>query len=248
MNRSKEIEAEWISLAPDLASSGYIPVPFRVPEGYFQGFYDRLIMAIRTEASGGLLTGQSAETFEEESAAAEIESISPFLAGLSRKTPYQVPENYFAQFRVSEEKAAAIVADFGSSLPLETGIVDSETGAGRAAAGQAPVIKMKHHRSWMRMALAAMITAVVLTGAFFYFRPAAIATVSNELAKVSDEDMENFVATQDMPPNAADSSIILADANTASFNDSDITDLMSNVSDTELSDYASNDGANSNLN
>ncbi len=216
MNRSKEIEAEWIGLAPGIAGSGFIPVPYRVPEGYFSRFYDRLIMRIRTEQSG--LSGVGKDDL---SAGAEIESISPLLAGISRKTPYQVPAGYFARFSVDEQR-------------VET--------------SPAPVIRMNRSRGWMRIAAAAVVTAVILTGAFFYLNPGQPASVSGQLAQVSDQDMMNFMENTDMP---AEPSMDAAASQPGpqSFTDNEVSDLMSNVSDDELEHfYAANEGPESNLN
>ena len=232
MNRSKEIEAEWIGLAPGIARSGFIPFPYRIPEGYFNGFYERLILRIRKEQSGMLSEGVT-----ELSAEKEIESISPLLAGIPRKTPYQVPADYFARFSVGEQKAGAARGSFDTELSpvMPVRSTGAAVGTGKGVS-TAPVIRMTRSRGWMRIAAAAVVTAVILTGAFFYMNPAQPASVSGQLAQVSDQDMLNFMENTDMP---AEVSMEAAASQTGpqSFSDNEVSDLMSNVSDDELEHY-----------
>jgi hypothetical protein len=89
MERLKEIEAELSGIAPILGKNGITEQPYRVPDGYFEHFAESLLVKIQREA---------------DDPDAEIQAISPLLAGLNRKVSYQVPEGYFDEFRVQKEK------------------------------------------------------------------------------------------------------------------------------------------------
>src|SRR5215211_6107060 len=73
-NELKELNS---SLPPEKG-----PEIYSVPDGYFENFAASVLLKIR----GG-----------QDSVQEELESIAPFLAGIPRKTPFSVPENYFAQ-------------------------------------------------------------------------------------------------------------------------------------------------------
>src|SRR5215213_6950299 len=59
------------------------PEVYSVPQGYFDRFAGLMLQKIRAE--------QAVSALE------EIASLSPLLAGLSKKMPFAVPEGYFSQ-------------------------------------------------------------------------------------------------------------------------------------------------------
>lgn len=105
--------------------------PFSVPEGYFNGLSANILSKIK-------------ET-EDESVTAELQKISPALAGFDRKTPFIVPENYFENLDIS----SAIVP-----VPKETG----------------RVVSMNSQKRLINYAAAAVITAVLAGSVYFFMQ------------------------------------------------------------------------------
>src|SRR5690242_17602484 len=67
---------------------------YSVPQGYFESFAASVLQRIRLEQAV--------------SASEEIGALSPLLAGLSKKMPYDVPENYFTQ---NTEELSVLVSE-----------------------------------------------------------------------------------------------------------------------------------------
>jgi hypothetical protein len=209
MERLKEIEAELSGIAPILGKSRVTGLPYQVPAGYFEHFAESLLQKIRNGA-------ESPET--------ELQVISPLLAGLSRKTPYQVPEGYFNEFRAMGKPEAA------ESLPPVEPLNDIQTAT--SATRMAP---LRSIRPLLRYAAAAVITAVIAGAAFLtlYHKPSA--DPLSGLAKVSDQEMANYLENQDIhwvPGTSASTPTATVD-----FDDAEISELLSNVSDAELEQY-----------
>ena len=116
MERLKEIETELSGIAPILGKNGITAQPYRVPAGYFEHFAENLFFRIRTTQGNrppetemlhdrNALSGPEAgaaeagfdqviesrqanhSTADEEDPYSELESLSPLLASLERKTP-----------------------------------------------------------------------------------------------------------------------------------------------------------------
>ncbi len=73
---------------PSFAIGKDKPLTFSVPEGYFEGFAQGLLDKIKAGV---------AEPAGMESVKEELARLSPVLSGLSRQTPYQLPEGYFEE-------------------------------------------------------------------------------------------------------------------------------------------------------
>ena len=208
MERLKEIEAELSGIAPILGKSRVTGLPYQVPAGYFEHFAESLLQKIRNTA---------------ESPEAELHTISPLLAGLSRKTPYQVPEGYFNEFRAMGKSEAA------NNLPVEL-LNDTQT-----SKPEIRTVPLRSIRPLLRYAAAAVITAVIAGTAFLtlYHKPSA--DPLSGLAKVSDQEMANYLENQDIhwvPGTSASTPTATVD-----FDDAEISELLSNVSDAELEQY-----------
>jgi hypothetical protein len=139
----------------------------------------------------------------------EIEEISPLLAGLKNKNTYQVPAGYFEHL-----KAKIPVLE---SIPYST------------KTKQVPVFTLK----FVKYAVAACLVALLGTAVFnlTYHRTT---DPIKDLATVSDQDMANYLDSDDIhwtPGIAASSASI-------DFNDNDVHDLLSTVSDDELEQYS----------
>jgi hypothetical protein len=210
MERLKEIEAELSGIAPILGKNGITVQPYRVPAGYFEHFAESLLVKIRREA---------------DDPDAEIQAISPLLAGLNRKVPYQVPEGYFDEFRVQKEKQEAVYIP-----PVE--IITHDQEKIRPAARAIPPRSIRPH---LKYAAAAVITGIIAGAAFLTLHNQNSPDPLKSLTTVSDQEMANYLENQDVHwvPGASASTPTA----TAEFNDAEISELLGNVSDAELEQY-----------
>jgi hypothetical protein len=172
MKRNPEIGKELETISPAVANLSF-KMPFYVPEGYFESFPHQLLKFIKEEniigtettekvifnsnpsfltpfsVPEGYFDGLSANILSriketgDDSITAELQKISPVLAGFERKIPFIVPENYF------------------ENLDISSAIVPSLKETGR-------VVSMGTRKRWMNYAAAAVITAV-LAGAVYFF-------------------------------------------------------------------------------
>ena len=117
MNSRINILNELRGISPALASLPFTQ-PYRdVPEGYFEGLIDDLLLKVRDEQKSDILPVadkaapyqvpenyfqqlpaiimQRIKAAEEENSNKEIEILSPLLGGLKKKNTYKVPQGYF---------------------------------------------------------------------------------------------------------------------------------------------------------
>ena len=185
-------------------------VPFEVPEGYFSNL------------TGNVLSGVQAIGFVND----ELENLSPLMTGLRNKTVYGTPEGYFDN--------------------LADSVLDKlQRQASPATAGMARVISMTDRRSrtknWLRYSVAAVATGLILTIGWMGFHSNAPTVssdlVANNLSKVSDQEILNYLENQNIPlaETMANSS-----ATTLDFSDADVKNSLGNVSDDELKQYLDN--------
>lgn len=208
MERIKEIEAELSGIAPILGENGITVQPYRVPAGYFEHFAESLLVKIRMDA---------------DDPDAEIQAISPLLAGLNRNAPYQVPDGYFDAFRVQKEKQEAVPA---------VEIIATEPAKMKPAAR---VIPLHSVRPYLKYAAAAVVTGVIAGAAFLTLHNKNSPDPLNSLTGVSDQEMANYLENQDVhwvPGTSASTPTA-----TVEFNDAEISELLGNVSDAELEQY-----------
>ncbi|HEY4155774.1 MAG TPA: hypothetical protein VGM24_10115 [Puia sp.] len=190
MERLREIETELSGIAPVLGKNGITLPPYRVPAGYFEHFAEGLLQKIR-----------------EENPDTELSALSPLLAGIERRTPYRVPDQYFNEFS----------AQTASSAKPKASIIALRSGS----------------RSWMRYAAAAILTGAIATATFFSFHKTNSDPLSG-LNKMSDQEMASYLENQDVHWAPGTSTTPTASID---FDDNDISDLLSNVSDAELEQY-----------
>lgn len=210
MERSKEIAAELSEIAPILGKNGITVQPYGVPMGYFEQFADNLLLKIQNEAD-------DPDT--------EIQAISPLLAGLSRKAPYQVPEGYFDKFGIQQEKREAFPIP-----PVE--IITRDPEKIKPAARAVP---LRSIRPFLKYAAAAVITGVIAGAAFLTLHNKTSPDPLNGLTKVSDQEMANYLENQDIHWVPGTSAVKPTAA--VEFDDTEISELLGNVSDAELEQY-----------
>lgn len=177
-------------LSSDLNGTSYV-----VPQGYFEGLADVVLARIKTQNA---------------SVSDEIAELSPLLAGLSKKMPYSVPEDYFQismeelPLMASENEESAMLSFIGKEMPYElpAGYFDnlSDEILSRLSVKKAKVVPFG--RKLVRMMAAAAVVGVIIISGIFYFRNSGnnVSTadpVAVELKKVSTEELNAFIKNTD---------------------------------------------------
>ena len=195
MNSRKNIQRELELYNSSLPFDVRMPV-FDLPGGYFENFAAAVLAKIK---------GQTADT-----AAEELAELSPLLAGLSKKAPYSLPDNYFATTFVPEavkdEDPAPAWGAEGHNMPysVPAGYFDQLPASilKQAAPSGAKVVSMGF-RKWMPYAAAAALTGLLVLGAVLYngneTTPNAASQpegwVAKQLHNVSNQELEAFIRT-----------------------------------------------------
>jgi hypothetical protein len=212
-------------------SSGKLPEVYTVPEGYFESFAQTVLQKIKSSNT---------------SASEELETLSPLLAGLSRKMPYSVPEGYFNEINTQlpgitlEESLPEILISAGKSMPYKVPVGYFEELPAtvlnnvRPARTSAKVISIGLR--WMKYAAAAIIAGVMVVSSIFYFGNRNDGTpsvqseqwIASQLKNVSIEELEAFINTADI------SSKTLAQN---SSNNAEVRSLLNDVPDSELEKF-----------
>jgi len=236
MPQSANILQELEELNSSLPTHSF-PNVYVVPDGYFAGLAADILLRVKALEAG--------------SPAAELEVLSPLLAGLSKKTPYAVPKDYFASldpsFAYGDESDSAMeleqLSPLLSGLPRKSpfsipgGYFEQKVDIPEAQQ-PSPVIRMEPvRRKWYSYAVAASITAIIAVSATLWFgrgtsgsndpsKPSYV-WVEKSMKKVSTEDIGKFVDLAE--PAASDIAAVSAP--------SDIKSLLKNVSDKEIQDF-----------
>ena len=229
MNSPNNINDELKDLNSSLSSRPEAN-PYVVPEGYFEG----LAASVMAKIKGG-----------EQSAAEEINSLSPLLAGISRTMPYTVPSAYFQTtldelpFLTSEDPQSAILAlvervtpyevplGYFANLPQQ--ILDKVTEP------KAKVVSMAG-RKWMRWAVAGVVTGIIGLSGIFYFSQKdkgldASKPIAQQLKNVSTKELEEFIKTADITATNNET------AQTSGKGHTEVRRLLNDVSDKDLESF-----------
>lgn len=233
MNSRSHIQSELMELNSSLPFNVKEPV-FDVPEGYFENFAAGVLAKIK-----GKLT---------DSVTGEVAEISPLLAGLSRKMPYSLPENYFEQAAtelpglIKDDSLPEILSSAGKSMPyrVPTGYFEHlpEQVAARVAAPKARVVQMHPRRRWTQFAVAAIMAGVIVLSGVYFFKTKPIdpnsqpeAWVAKKLKNVSFQELEEFIETTPAGINGTETA-----NNSVS---GDVKELLQDVSVNELDNFLS---------
>ncbi|HTQ29266.1 MAG TPA: hypothetical protein VMI35_14105 [Puia sp.] len=221
---------------------------FDIPSRYFEDFPAQMMMRIRAMEAG--------------SATEELQALSPLLGGIGKKTPFSLPAGYFNELsgnlvagmqavdfvRDELEDGSALLTDLKEKNPytVPAGYFEQLPGQilQRVQPDQQPakVVTMKPRRMWLRYAAAAMLAGLVVAGSLLYVNRAkpGVEDPAAGLVKVSDQEILNYMETDANPftgSAAVNSGTTVASIDDLS--DNDIRDMMSDVSDKELEQYAS---------
>ena len=231
MNSRKQIQEELTELK-SLLPLEKGPEVYSVPQGYFEGFAASVLQKLKAEPA--------------ESVSEELHSISSLLAGISKKMPFSVPENYFTENTeglsglVSEE----VMPDFlqeNKQLPytVPAGYFENLPQAVliKVNPKEAKVIPISSSRKWMRYAAAAIITGVIAISSVLYFGnnqsvdPASQPGewVAKKLKNVPDKEIDDFINTTDVSTTAM--------AKTGSSDKTEVRRLLNDIPVNELKDF-----------
>jgi hypothetical protein len=238
MEISNNILIELQELSPVLASSYPLPVPYKVPEDYF----GQLPSIILTTVNAGSYN-----------AADELQTLSPLLSSISKKTPYHLPDDYFSDLSentIAEAKALSFVQEeldeFSPVLhklkhaPVYTvpaGYFDQLPNAILNKVQQhqpAKVVKMGNRSYLRRYIAAAAVVLVIAAGAFWFVqKPGSTVNPSDPIAikQVPDEELIRFI--DDLSSTAEVGTSIAY----TEFDNTAMQDLLADVSDEELQQY-----------
>jgi hypothetical protein len=227
------VNEELQAIAPVVHAISKGPV-FTVPAGYFDQFPS--IMLGRLE---------KAEAKE------ELEMLSPLLGRLEKSMPFSTPEGYFSAFAdqlttgmqasslVDDEKLSPLMTGLKQSNPFEVpmnyfeGLPQSILNRAMAESKTAKLVSFSIGNAWLKYAAAAVLTGVLITIGLFTFNKHNASDPLSALAKVSDQEMVNYIENHDI------SMIDSTNFSTASveWGDNDVKELLEDVPDAELQQY-----------
>jgi hypothetical protein len=188
MTDRNNIQAELTELNSSLPTGLHEPV-FNLPIGYFENFAASVLAKIKTG-----------------SPEQEISELSPLLAGISKKLPFSVPENYFSSLEplIREDELPAVLKYIGKEMPYEVPLDYFEQFAGQVKAALKPAKLVSMGRRWSQMAMAATVTGIMAVGGLIYFgnnksAPSveSPAWVTAKLNNVSDKGLDEFIIAAD---------------------------------------------------
>jgi hypothetical protein len=235
--------AEVLPLIAGLDRSG----PYQVPEGYFESFAETLMDRIMAVNSG--------------TAAEELQLLSPLLGSLEKKTPYELPSGYFHELSTNLaaglkavdfvkdelEDIPACLQDFDRVNPYSIPegyfdhLPDAVLDRVKIRRPAARVVAFGGVRkSWRKYAVAASLVGIIFTGGLLYFHRSARAAEDPlaGLSKVSDQEILNYLENEENPLAGSTTIPNNTIASVDDFSDSDVNDLLSEVPDNELQQYA----------
>ena len=221
---------------------------FSVPEGYFEGFAQNLLDKIK--AGGAKVLGDEAKVLgHPEGAKEELARLSPLLAEISRKVPYQAPEGYFEELspvlpilaEVREKPLYSVPEGYFSGLAAN--ILSKVSPAKENE--PARVISMRRRSLWKYSAAAVVAGLIFTIGWLRLHTPtgshsAQKVDVARNLVKVSDQDLQSFL--DDQNGNSLSSAEPVNSTATLDITDSDVKSLLGDVPDGELKSYMEEHG------
>ena len=208
---------------------------FSVPDGYFDGLANSILAKIKVEVAV--------------SASEEIAGLSPLLAGISRKLPYSIPDNYFSlnteglQAFTSENEESLVLSFIDKEMPYEvpTGYFANvpEQVLQKVSNRGGKVVAFRK-RNWMRLAAAAVVTGILAISGIVYFNNRTTGNgTSNDpvmaVKKASTEELNDFIKTTALEATDGKSSLTVLNKAPKT----DAKKLFADVSDKELDDFLS---------
>jgi hypothetical protein len=201
--------------------------PYSIPEGYFEDLASAVLAKIKGETPFSVMD--------------ELVQLSPFLAGISKKMPYSVPEDFFQsnieglKAFTSENEESLVLSFIDKEMPYEvpTGYFAniSEQVLEKVSGEGAKVVPMMR-RKWMRLAVAATVTGIMAISGIFYFGNRGSNGTSSDpvtaVKKASTQELNDFINT----------TAITDDKSQVTVNNNPKPEkIFADVSDKELNDF-----------
>lgn len=220
---------------------------FSVPDGYFDGL-----------AAAVLAKVKSSETSTQQ---AELQELSPLLAGIPKTMPYSVPSFYFSDnlevvSGIKGKPQSAILAAAGKRMPYQVqgNYFDALPAQmlAKVAVPQGKVVPL-FARTWLRVAAAAAVAGALVFGGLQIFgskpesvtvaqepvSPAQVYTAQNvpaiekDIKQVSTKEIEDFIETVQTTPEKEAKSENLA------FDKKQVQELLKDVPTNEMENFLS---------
>lgn len=219
---------------PALRLGGQHTKTYFIPDGYFSSLPSIILNRIKVS--------------EDLTASEEVESLSPLLAGLSKKTPFSLPAGYFETLMPAvtsgnmeelEPATSPLLQSLRNSNPyrVPAGYFDSfaeDVVKQVQPAGKARVIPFGFGRNISRYAVAASIAALVAVSAWIYQHPSAVNITPGALAdikNISNRELQDFIDKN---------TFILPESNATPLDDikpEDVKTMLTGVTDEELQKF-----------
>ena len=190
MSSQKNIQDELRGLESSLPVNSN--QPFSVPNGYFEGLAAAILAKVKSSESD---------------VQAELDELSPLLAGIPKQMPYSVPLSYFEENAAGlealrkETEDSFVLTAIGKAMPftLPQGYFESlpDQIISKVATPKVKVVPL-FARSWMRVASAAAVI-----GALFFGGYQLLSNKSDRIAPLvnrrSVDTAQNLVANNKRP-------------------------------------------------
>ncbi|HEX4850233.1 MAG TPA: hypothetical protein VFV08_05460 [Puia sp.] len=247
-------DAELKSLSPFLSQLDKKD-PYIVPENYFFQFPTAMMEMIQSSSAADLDVNE------------ELKGLSTLLGQADKKNPYATPPGYFSELPENLAGSLRAISFVKEELehvsPLSAQLQNEKTytvpegyfdGLAtqvlekiKSQPSEARVIPMRKKRGWLRYAVAAAVTGITLTvGILIYQSPTK--TVDDPavgLTKVSDQEISNFLNNEVVP--ITEPAINNNTTASIDFGESDIKDMLGDVSDNELQQYVNEQAGSKDL-
>jgi hypothetical protein len=222
---------------------------FNVPDGYFEGFAEGLLARIKAGAGARpefepLKT--LPETLDPASVDQELGALSPLLAQLRFKETYRMPDGYFEEISpvltvARELNPYTVPEEYFHQLPaeIEERLVEPEE-----VKKPAKLVAFGSRRTnWWKYSAAAVVAGLIFTIGWLRLsvtgggHPRETVNIPAGLPKVSDQELQSFLADQD-------TTLAQPTNNTATldFNDNDVKSLLGDIPEGELKQYMEEHG------
>lgn len=230
------------------------PLTFSVPEGYFEGFAQGLMARIKAGAgrdAGIAREATAASPLLPEDVDTELAALSPLLAQLRHLGTFKAPEGYFEEISpilalTRGKNPYSVPEEYFHGLPAE---IEARVGEPSEQQQQGKVITLGGRRTnWWKYSAAAVVAGLIVTIGWLRLHvsggdhhPASV-DIAATLPKVSDQELQSFLADQD-------TTLAQPTNNTATldFNDGNLKSLLGDVPDGELKQYMEEHGGSNDI-
>jgi hypothetical protein len=289
MQKNNAIREELELISPIVQKIGN-QNPFDLPSAYFEKFPDQLMLRLREEVNEGFDSLKElnknapfslpdgyfntladsilnrVHQLKADSPSSELQSLSPFLAGLEKRNPFTVPTGYFDELsptvqRIVEansaiESSEETLAELLTSLKTHN-VFQVPAGYFEHLPGEilkkvepetAKVVSLSFKQTALKYAAAASIVLMLGVSSWLLTRNTSPATIANNaivtdldssFKAISDKDIENYV--EHASPLIIDPYPVASEVK-----DIDMKEMLANVADEDLKNYVDKYGLSEN--